>query len=85
VPSLEGLDAGTITLTGPVRARSNAGSQFGLKGAFTATLAAGAIPSSGGTFTFPRMGGTTWVLSRPRDIVEPASDLDQYERGRDNR
>ena len=58
VPSLEGLEAGTISLTGPAGLAVTLASQFGLKGAFTASLAAGAIPSSGGTFTFHGSGGT---------------------------
>jgi len=58
VPSLEGLEAGTISLTGPAGLAVTLASQFGLKGAFTATLPAGAIPSSGGVFTFHGSGGT---------------------------
>ncbi|MCU1339212.1 MAG: hypothetical protein JWO19_4793 [Bryobacterales bacterium] len=69
---LVGLDAGTITLAGPAGLAVTLGSQFGIKGAFTATLAVGSIPSSGGTFTFKGSGGadvgsftTTITLSNP--------------------
>jgi len=72
VPSLEGLEAGTISLTGPSGLAVTLASQFGLKGAFSATLAAGAIPSSGGVFTFHGSGGadvgsftTALTLSNP--------------------
>lgn len=58
VPSLEGLEAGTITLTGPAGLAVTLSPQLGLKGYSGATLAAGAIPSSGGTFTFHGSGGT---------------------------
>ena len=52
-----GLDPGTIMLTGPANLSVTLGQQFGIKGAFFATLAAGAIPSSGGTFRFTGSGG----------------------------
>jgi uncharacterized protein (TIGR03437 family) len=58
VPSLEGLEAGTITLTGPAGLAVTLSPQLGLKGYSGATLAAGAIPASGGTFTFHGSGGT---------------------------
>jgi len=56
IPGITGLDPGTITLTGPGLSVTLA-SQFGIKGAFYAPLAAGAIPQSGGTFTFNGSGG----------------------------
>ena len=56
IPTLVGLDAGAITLTGPSGAVT-LGSQFGIKGAYTASLQADAIPPSGGTFTFRGAGG----------------------------
>jgi hypothetical protein len=59
--TLVGLDAGTITLTGPAGLAVTLAPQLGLKGAFSATLAAGAIPSSGGTFTFQGSGGADVV------------------------
>ena len=72
VPSLEGLDAGTMTLTGPAGLAVTLGPQVGLRGAFTAILAGGAIPSSGGVFTFKGSGGidvgsftTTVTLANP--------------------
>jgi hypothetical protein len=53
--TVAGLDAGSISLTGP------AGLAIALPleapGGYSATLAAGAIPSSGGTFTFTGSGG----------------------------
>jgi hypothetical protein len=52
-----GLDAGTITLTPPTGATVTLGPQAGIKGAFFASLASGAIPASGGTFTFKGSGG----------------------------
>jgi hypothetical protein len=51
-----GLDTGAITLNGPSGVPITLKSQ-GIKGAFYATLAADAIPSSGGTFTFKGAGG----------------------------
>jgi len=57
VGTIDGLDPGTITLTGPGGLAVTLGSQFGIKGAFFALLGAGAIPSSGGTFTFKGSGG----------------------------
>ena len=57
VPAFSGLDAGTITLTGPAGLSTTLASQFGIKGAFYSALPAGAIPSSGGTFTFKGSGG----------------------------
>jgi len=53
--SLAGLDPGTITLTGPSNLSVNLRMQ--IAGAFNATLPAGAIPSTGGTFTFTGSGG----------------------------
>lgn len=52
-----GLDAGTITLTGPSGAPVTLGLQAGLKGAYFATLPTGTIPTTGGTFTFKGAGG----------------------------
>ncbi len=52
-----GLDPGTISLTGPAGLSVTLGPQLGIKGAFFAALAAGAIPQSGGTFTFKGSGG----------------------------
>jgi hypothetical protein len=57
LPTLTGLDAGTISLTGPNGLAVTLASQAGLKGAFFALLAAGAIPASGGAFTFTGTGG----------------------------
>lgn len=57
VPAFSGLDAGTITLTGPAGLSTTLASQFGIKGAFYSALPAGAIPSSGGNFTFKGSGG----------------------------
>jgi hypothetical protein len=56
VGTLTGLDPGSISLTGP-NGLSVTLNQVGLKGTFTSNLAAGAIPSSGGTFTFKGSGG----------------------------
>jgi uncharacterized protein (TIGR03437 family) len=55
-PNIVGLDTGAITITGPSGVAVTLQSQ-GFKGAFSATLAADAIPSSGGTFTFKGAGG----------------------------
>ena len=52
-----GLDAGSITLTGPAGLAITLAPQYGgVKGNFGATLSAGVIPS-GGTFTFNGSGG----------------------------
>lgn len=52
-----GLDAGVITLSGPSGLEVTLRSQLGIKGAYNAILAGGAIPQSGGTFTFKGAGG----------------------------
>jgi uncharacterized protein (TIGR03437 family) len=57
IPGLTGLDPGKIHLTGPAGLSVDLASQFGIKGAFAATLPAGAIPSTGGSFTFTGTGG----------------------------
>jgi uncharacterized protein (TIGR03437 family) len=53
---LTGLDPGTISLSGPGGLNTRLGAQI-VKGAFFANLPAGAIPSTGGTFTFTGTGG----------------------------
>ncbi len=55
--TLDGLKAGTITLTGPNGLDVTLANQFGIVGAYYSPLAAGAIPSTGGTFTFKGSGG----------------------------
>jgi hypothetical protein len=56
-PTLVGLDAGSVTFTGPAGLAITLAPDFGgLKGDYGATLAAGVIPS-GGTFTFTGSGG----------------------------
>ena len=67
-----GLDPGTITFSGPAVPAMTLPSELGIKGMFGAILAAGAIPSSGGTFTFAGSGGadvgsftSTVTLSNP--------------------
>jgi hypothetical protein len=55
--STTGLDAGTITLTGPAGLSSTLSSQLGIKGTYFSVLSATAIPSSGGTFSFTGTGG----------------------------
>ncbi len=57
IPGITGLDPGTITLTGPGGVNVKLASQFGIKGAFFAMLPDGAIPQSGGSFTFTGTGG----------------------------
>ena len=57
VGDITGLDAGVITLSGPSGLSVTLGPQLGIAGAFFATLATGAIPQSGGTFTFKGSGG----------------------------
>jgi uncharacterized protein (TIGR03437 family) len=56
IPGITGLDVGSVTLTGPSGLDVTMASQ-GIKGTFYAMLAAGAIPQSGGTFTFKGTGG----------------------------
>jgi uncharacterized protein (TIGR03437 family) len=55
--TITGLDAGSITFTGPVTPAVTLATQAGFKGIYGGTLAAGAIPSSGGTFLFTGSGG----------------------------
>lgn len=57
VPSFTGLEPGTITLSGPSGATVTLSSQGGIKGAYFATLPAGFLSASGGTFTFRGSGG----------------------------
>jgi hypothetical protein len=52
-----GLDAGSLTLSGPNGLDVTLGLQFGIKGIFNAQLPAGAIPPTGGVFTFKGSGG----------------------------
>jgi uncharacterized protein (TIGR03437 family) len=81
--SFTGLDAGTITLTGPNGLDVTLGPQFGIKGAFFANLPVGAVPQSGGTFTFKGTGGvdvgsftSTFVLSDPiLTVTSPSGAL----------
>jgi uncharacterized protein (TIGR03437 family) len=54
--TIVGLDAGSLTLTGPAGLVVTLPEQLGIKGQNGATLAAGVIPS-GGTFTFNGSGG----------------------------
>ncbi len=55
-PTIVGLDAGPVTLTGPAGLAITLAPLLGIKGENGATLAAGVIPS-GGTFTFTGSGG----------------------------
>lgn len=71
VPGVTPLRAGVITMTGPAGIVT-LGSPLGINGQFFANLAAAAIPSTGGTFTFNGAGGadvgsftTTLTLSNP--------------------
>jgi uncharacterized protein (TIGR03437 family) len=57
VPSVTGLDAGTITLTGPNGLALTMGATLGIKGLFTANLGANGIASTGGAFTVNGSGG----------------------------
>jgi uncharacterized protein (TIGR03437 family) len=90
IPGITGLDPGTITLTGPNGLSMTLASQFGIKGAFYANLAAGAIPQSGGAFTFSGSGGAdvgaftatinfspllTWTNSSAAATIDRTQDL----------
>ena len=55
--TIVGLEPGTISLDGPNGLALTMANQAGIKGAFSGTLSAGAIPQSGGTFTFHGSGG----------------------------
>ena len=57
VGNITGLDPGVITLAGPSNLAVTLASQLGIKGAFYSILQPGAIPESGGTFTFKGTGG----------------------------
>ncbi|MGD1091097.1 MAG: hypothetical protein ABSB35_03785 [Bryobacteraceae bacterium] len=56
-PTVTGLDAGTITVTGPSGGPVTLTAEPGLTGLYFTQLPAGAIPSSGGSFTFNGAGG----------------------------
>ncbi len=59
VPTTVAMDAGTVTVTGPVGGTVTlTSSPISGLGLYYAQLAAGAIPTSGGTFTFNATGGT---------------------------
>jgi uncharacterized protein (TIGR03437 family) len=67
-----GLDAGSLSMTGPNGLDVTLALQFGIKGLFASDLANGAIPQTGGTFTFKGTGGadvgsftSTLMLSNP--------------------
>jgi uncharacterized protein (TIGR03437 family) len=67
-----GLDAGTLTFTGPSGPAIPLPVELGIKGLYGAALATGGIPSSGGVFTFTGSGGadvgsftSTVTLSNP--------------------
>jgi uncharacterized protein (TIGR03437 family) len=67
-----GLDAGTISFTGPTGPAVTLPLELGIKGAYGAALATGGIPSSGGAFTFTGSSGadvgsftSTVTLSNP--------------------
>jgi uncharacterized protein (TIGR03437 family) len=55
--AITGLDPGTIKLNGPGGVAVTLANQLGIKGAFFAALPVGAIPQSGGAFTFTGSGG----------------------------
>ncbi|HLG99338.1 MAG TPA: hypothetical protein VKX49_23710 [Bryobacteraceae bacterium] len=55
--AITGLDPGGINLAGPGGVALTLAKQGGIKGAFTGSLAPGAIPQAGGTFTFTATGG----------------------------
>ena len=60
------MDAGTVTMTGPVGGTvtlSQPPVSIGTAGLYFAQLAAGAIPTSGGTFTFNASGGSSTTLA----------------------
>lgn len=57
IPGVSPLRAGIITMSGPAGTQT-LGSALGINGQFFANLAAAAIPSTGGTFTFNGGGGT---------------------------
>jgi hypothetical protein len=80
VGAITGLDAGTLTLTGPAGLAVTLGPQLGIKGAFFSNLAVGAIPAAGGTFTFKGSGGadvgsftSTVTLSSLLNWTNPAA------------
>ena len=87
VPRVTGLDSGTLTLSGPSGAPITLASQFGIKGTFFSQLPAGAIPQTGGTFTFTGSGGadvgafsSTINLSNPIFIAtnpSPSASIDR--------
>jgi uncharacterized protein (TIGR03437 family) len=57
VDNTTGMDPGTITLTGSSALSVTLATQLGIKGAYYANLPSGAIPLTGGTFTFTGSGG----------------------------
>ncbi len=55
--AITGLDPGGVSLAGPNGLSLSMATQPGIKGAYYSNLTAGAIPQSGGTFTFGGLGG----------------------------
>ena len=57
IPGVTGMDPGAISLTGPGGLSVNLRSLPAFRGNLVATLPAGAIPATGGSFTFTGTGG----------------------------
>ncbi len=61
IPTIVGLDAGTITITGPTGTQTLTNqalpTQSGPSGLYTASLASSFMPPTGGTYTFTGSGG----------------------------
>ncbi len=90
LPTVTGLDVGSITLTGPGGLNTKMASQP-VKGAFYSLLASTAVPDTGGTFTFTGTGGAdvgaftatvtfanpllTWTNPSVADNVDRSQDL----------
>jgi uncharacterized protein (TIGR03437 family) len=74
IPTVTGLDAGTITVTEPSGTQAALSSVPTVTGDYFAQLASGAIPATGGTFTFTGSGGAqvgpfTATVSFPNPLL----------------
>jgi len=90
VGTLAGLDPGSISLSGTGGIALTMANQAGIKGAFYGLLADGAIPQSGGTFTFKGTGGadvgsfsSTLTFSNPLISWTNQNSATSVDRGKD--
>ena len=86
IPGVTGMDPGAISLTGPGGLSVNLRSLPAFRGNLVATLPAGAIPATGGSFSFTGTGGAdVGSFTSTLNPVQSAVDVDQSRRSRNHR